>query len=162
VGGLTNAVRPSSVLLTLTPAIGKARVVTVLVTGSTFTYSFRPTVNTRVSADVAGTSAYSAAHAATTALVVPMPTCHLAARVARNTKTPLTCTLAHLPKNTRVTLQFSAHKRWYTAVSGRSAAGKVTVALHWSHVQTLWLRVVVDASKVYSRSVGKPFAIKVT
>jgi hypothetical protein len=147
----------------LTPVFGKPRSVSVPVTGGGyFSYAFRPSVNTVVQAYLVATDSVSAAQATTVAVVVPVPRCHLAATISRNVLTPLTCTLALLPKGTKVTLQFSAHKRWYTAVSGRATAGKATVRLHWSHAQLLWLRVVVSGSKVYGQSVGKPFSIRVT
>ena len=151
---------PLPVTVTVTPAIGRPRTVQLTPDGG-FRFTFLAGTNSRITAQVAATATNSAAVASTTLFVPATPHCTIPTRLGLRSPGTIVCTAAHLPKGTKVTLQYSAHHRWHTFVAAVSTGGRVSLPVHWDKRQVLWVRVVLAGNPVYGTTYGKAAGIKV-
>jgi hypothetical protein len=151
------------VTLTIRPAYGTPLTLR-LVTRSNggFQLRYHPIANATVEATALATITSSAAMGSTTLTVTAVPHCSVPHSLKAHALAHVVCSVAHLPNGTRVTMQFSSHKRWYTWATAVSTAGRVSLPVHWAQPRGLWVRVVVAADKVYGTTYGKPILVRVS
>lgn len=151
------------VKLTLTPAVGKAHSIMVH-TGASGHYStaVRVGVDTTVVASVAGNASTGGSHASTKISVLAPIVCKVTPRVRHGVYDDGVCTIANLPRGTRITLQYLSHKQWKTLGAGTNSGAAVPIHFTFGARGTYSMRLVVGASKAYLSTYGTPFVVKVS
>jgi hypothetical protein len=151
------------VKVTLSPAVGRKRTVTVR-TGGTghFSLATKISANTTVAASIAKTASTGSAYAVTRIAALAPISCKVSPTVVRGRFDAGTCTVAHLPGGTKVTLQYETHKRWHTLGAGTAAGASIPVSFTFNARGTYPMRLVLGANKVYAATHGAPFTVRVT
>jgi hypothetical protein len=153
----------AKVRLTLTPATGKAHVVTVG-TGLTghFSLATKIGVNTTVTATVVRAPAFGTSRATTKIGVYAPIVCKADKTVRHGRFGSGTCAVAHLPDRTKVTLQYQSGKKWHVLGTGNNVGTSIPVSFQFGKAGSYPVRLVLGASKAYLATYGTPFVVKVT
>jgi hypothetical protein len=153
----------AKVRLTLTPASGKAHVITVG-TGLTghFSLATKIGLNTAVTATVVRTPAFGSSRATTKVGVYAPIVCKADKTVRHGRFGSGTCTVAHLPDRTKVTLQYQSGKKWHVLGTGKNVGTSIPVSFQFGKAGSYPVRLVLGASKAYLATYGTPFTVKVT
>lgn len=151
------------VRLTLTPASGKAHVLTVG-TGLTghFSLATKIGLNTTVTATVLPMPAFAKSSATTKIGVFAPIVCKADKTVRRGRFGSGTCNVAHLPDGTKVSLQYQSGKKWHVLGAGKTAGTSIPVSFQFGKVGSYPVRLVLGANRAYLATYGTPFTVRVT
>lgn len=153
----------AKVRLTLTPASGRAHVVTVG-TGLTghFSLATKIGLNTTVTASVVPMPAFGASRATTKIGVYAPISCKADKTVRHGRFGAGTCNVAHLPNGTKVSLQYESGKKWHVLGAGTTSGTSIPVSFQFGKAGKYPVRLVLGANKAYLATYGTPFVVKVT
>jgi hypothetical protein len=151
------------VVVTIAPAIGKKKTV-VVHTGSTGHFSLAATVsaNSTVTASVTAARDLGASHASTKLKALAPIVCKADLSVRHGRDGAGTCTVAHLPDGTTVSLQYQAKKKWHVLGSGRTKGTSIVISYTFGAAGKYPVRLVLGANKLYAATYGTPFIVKVS
>jgi hypothetical protein len=153
----------AKVRLTLTPATGKAHAITVG-TGLTghFSLATKIALNTTVTATVLPAPGVGTGRSTTRIGVFAPIACKADRTVRHGGFGSGTCTVAHLPNGTKVTLQYQSKKKWHVLGAGTTVGTSIPVSFKFGTVGSYPVRLVLGANKAYLATYGTPFVVKVT
>ena len=151
------------VTITLSPAVGKRRSLTVH-TGSTggFSIATKIAVSTAISASVARTSDRGTAYALIKVAAYAPITCKVGKTLVHDRYDDGTCTVPLLPGGTKVSLQYLQGKHWKVLGAGVTSGTAIPVSFTFPTRGRYSVRLVLGASKPYLATSGVPLTITVT
>ena len=120
------------VRLTLAPAVGKAHSITVG-TGATghFSLATKVAVNTTVTATVLPAPAYGTSRASVKVGVFAPIACRADKSVRHGRFGSGTCTVAHLPDGTKVSLEYESGKKWHVLGAGTTRGTSIPISFQF-------------------------------
>ncbi|MDX6230679.1 MAG: hypothetical protein QOI76_4069 [Frankiales bacterium] len=151
------------VAVTLAPAIGKRHTL-IVHTGATgrFSLATKVAVNTAIRAVVTRTADLGNSLADARVRVLAPIVCKADRTVRHGRFDSGTCTVAHLPHGTKVSLQYQSNKRWHVLGAGTTAGTSIPISFQFSKPGSYPIRLVLGANKAYVRTSGTPFVVRVT
>ena len=151
------------VLILLRPSVGKSRKLYVLTNvHGFFKVAFKPSVNTTIEATVVTLPFYGTSHTFSKLHVVPTFKCSVGTSVRRNALDSGSCTVANLPKTTKVSLQYEFNGHWYTLGSGRAKGSRLSFSFRFANRGTYRVRVVLSTTSVFAGATGPSLKVAVT
>ncbi|MDX6256986.1 MAG: hypothetical protein QOJ11_3320, partial [Frankiales bacterium] len=168
VGQVTTAVghapvAGARVTLTFTPVVGAPRAVTVTTNASgTFSAPLVAGSAGTLRAVAAASPRYGRSIAAEQVSVLAPVTCTIGGSVATGAVDHGRCRVPRMPKGTAVTLQYKAHGQWFLLGQGKApAGGTFSFGVRFGKPGTVYVRVVVGSSSLYTRTYGPPMKVTV-
>ena len=158
-----SAVGGVKVKVLLVPAAGHAKALYVRTNAQGyFSVSFKPTLNTTVTATLVPPAYWGTSHTFSKVKVAPRAVCTVGKTVQRNGLDSGTCVIPHLAIGTKLTLQYSFKGHWYTIGSGLSHSTTVPFSFRLAAPGNYLIRVVLGASKRFVASATPSLKVTVT
>jgi hypothetical protein len=159
-----SAVGGVKVKVLLVPVAGHAKALYVKTNAlGVFSVSFKPTLNTTVTATLVPPAYWGVSHTFTKVKVAPRAVCSVVGKTVRHGRLDSgTCAIPNLPKGTRLTLQYSFKGHWYTIGSGLSHSTTVPFSFRLAAPGKYLIRVVLGASKRFVASATPSLKVTVT
>jgi hypothetical protein len=152
-----------TVKITLSPAVGKKRTLTVR-TGPTghFSVATKISVGTAISAFVAKSSTMGTAYAVTKIAAYAPIRCKISRTLVHQNDDAGSCVVPLLPDKTSVALQYLSGKKWKTLGAGLTQGTAIPISFTFPKRGHYQIRLVLGANKAYLATKGVPILITVT
>jgi hypothetical protein len=151
------------VAVTLAPVVGKRHTL-IVHTGATgrFSLATKVAVNTAIRAVVTRTADLGSSLADGKVRVLAPIVCKAAKAVGHGRFDTGSCTVAHLPSGTKVSLQYQSNKKWHLLGAGTTAGTTIPISFQFGKPGSYPIRLVLGANKAYAATYGTPFVVRVT
>jgi hypothetical protein len=150
------------VTVTINPAIGASRVLHLTTDAmSTVAFSYVAGSNTTVTATAASGAYWTGTSATARTLAATVLKCTWSTVIVHGHRATGRCTGPSLPAGLPYQLQVKTGTTWKTVVRGKSIRGAIAVSLLESRKATVYLRVVLPASRYWTSTTGPTMKVVV-
>jgi hypothetical protein len=119
-------------------------------------------VNTGVTVTVLASPGYGSSHGTVKAGVLAPIVCKADRTIRHGRIDAGTCTVAHLPDRTPLTLQYRAGTKWLKLGAGKNVGTTIPITFQFGKPGHYPVRLVLAANKAYVLTYGTPFVVTVT